>query len=94
MTNAFKLPDAEVSRRRMLQLAVAGSAAIVTVSLPVVATAASKVAKSAVAYQPKPRGKAQCDNCVQWLAPASCKLVAGDISPNGWCSIYFAKAKA
>ena len=79
------------SRRRMLQVAAAGTGALLAVALTEPAGAASKVAKTAVAYQPQPKGAARCDNCVQWQAPAACKLVAGDISPSGWCSIYFKK---
>jgi len=26
------------------------------------------------------------------VAPGSCKLVAGDISPNGWCRLYVKKS--
>ena len=76
----------------MLHLAIAGGGAIVAASLPTAAMASTKVGKSAVAYQIKPKGKAQCDNCAQWQGPAACKLVSGVISPSGWCSIYFAKA--
>lgn len=92
MTDPTQLPTADLSRRRILQIAIAGSGAIIAASLPTASFAASKVAKAAVAYQPQPKGKARCDNCVQWQASAACKLVAGDISPSGWCSIYFAKA--
>ncbi|MDP9055958.1 MAG: high-potential iron-sulfur protein [Pseudomonadota bacterium] len=83
---------ADISRRRLLHLAMIGGGAIVAATLPTGSMAATKVGKSAVAYQDKPKGKAQCSNCTQWQAPNACKLVTGVISPTGWCSIYMAKA--
>jgi len=92
MTDSPTSMNANVSRRRMLQIAVAGGGVLVAATLPGAAAASSKVAKTAVAYQPKPKGSADCDNCAQWLAPNACKLVAGDISPSGWCGIWSKKA--
>ena len=56
------------------------------------AAAATKLPQKAVHYQPQPKGKARCDTCLQWQAPKACKLVAGDIAPSGWCSLYAHKA--
>ncbi len=46
------------------------------------------MAQSVVSYRAKPQGNARCDGCAQWQAPASCKIVAGTIDPNGWCTLY------
>jgi hypothetical protein len=46
------------------------------------------MAQSAVGYREKPQGNARCDACIQWQAPASCKIIAGVINPNGWCTLY------
>jgi hypothetical protein len=54
--------------------------------------AAAKVAPQDVGYQPTPKGAARCDNCTQWQAPNACKVVSGNISPRGWCSIYVHKS--
>lgn len=56
--------------------------------------AGTKMAQSAVGYRGKPQGAARCDGCTQWQAPASCKIVAGAISPSGWCTVYAPAAKA
>ncbi len=53
---------------------------------------AAKVTQSVAKYQSTPKAKAQCSNCGSFVAPASCKLVSGSISPSGWCSLYNAKA--
>jgi hypothetical protein len=29
-----------------------------------------------------------CATCTLFAAPRSCKVVEGDISPNGWCKSY------
>jgi hypothetical protein len=52
---------------------------------------AAKVSQSAAKYQSTPKAKAQCNNCGSFIAPASCKLVEGSISPSGWCSLYSPK---
>ena len=81
-----------LSRRRMIARAgyLAVGAGLLAAS-PAFA-AAAKLPKSAVAYQDKPKGKARCDNCVQWQPPAGCKSVAGVISPVGWCAVYAPKS--
>jgi hypothetical protein len=94
MTVDRQSPPAAHSRRTMLGLAAAGGAAVVALALHSRRAAASTMPKTAVAYQDKPKGAARCDNCSQWQAPASCKVVSGTISPSGWCSIYHAIPKA
>jgi hypothetical protein len=42
----------------------------------------------AMQYQPTPKGKQRCDNCANFQAPSSCKLVDGTIAPSGWCILY------
>ena len=33
----------------------------------------------------------QCSGCVQFVAPASCKVVEDPISASGWCQLFTAK---
>jgi hypothetical protein len=63
--------------------AVAGRAA---------AQAPDRVAKSMVAYQdaPHPNGQ-KCSACVAFQPPNACAVVAGTISPNGWCGAFTPK---
>ncbi len=51
----------------------------------------SKVDQSAVQYQTTPNNGAMCSSCVNFVAPNACKVVAGTISPNGWCVAYAPK---
>jgi ribosomal protein L34E len=53
--------------------------------------AQQKVSKEQAAYQDQPKGKELCSNCVHFVPPAACAVVAGDISPNGWSKYWAAK---
>jgi hypothetical protein len=34
----------------------------------------------------------RCDNCNLFVAPNSCKSVAGEVAPSGWCALWVKKA--
>ena len=44
---------------------------------------ATKLSKSASAYQDTPKGMFSCAACTLFVKPRSCKVVSGDISPTG-----------
>jgi hypothetical protein len=75
--------------RRVAAYAVGG--AIIQGSGLTAAIAQGKVAQTAVAYQDSPKGAQRCDGCSLFLAPNSCKVVDGQISSQGWCSLFSAK---
>ncbi len=85
------------TRRGVLK---AGLAAVGGVAAAGAAQAASgqrlaqdKIAPAAVQYVDKTKNPAQrCDNCVNWEAPAGCKIVSGKIAPAGWCIAYAPKS--
>jgi hypothetical protein len=81
-------PELGVSRRTLLQMAVALLAAI-----PRRAAAQQKIAQKLVQYQEKPKRPQECDNCLHFVAPSSCKMVEGKINPKGWCSLFAPKPK-
>ncbi len=74
-------------RRKVLRL----GAAILGGGLIEPAAAQQKVQKPQVQYQDKPKNGAQCDACVHFAAPSSCKLVDGAIAPSGWCLLFVKK---
>ncbi len=86
--------SAGLSRRNVLQCATviaAGSAAIAMSATALAADAGTaKVSQQAAAYQTSPKNGQRCTDCALFIAPASCKLVDGAISPAGWCK-FFAK---
>lgn len=55
---------------------------------------AGKMDKSVVAYRYHhgPHDN-HCGICANFLPPESCKLVAGKIDPNGYCTAFAAKKK-
>jgi hypothetical protein len=67
-------------------------AAIIQGLGPNLASAQAKVPQSAVSYQDKPKGAQRCDGCSLFQPPNACKTVEGEISPQGWCSLFAKKA--
>ncbi len=68
------------------------SAAIIEGLAPNFAAAQAKVAQNTVSYQATPKGTQHCDGCSLFQPPHACKVVDGDVSPQGWCSLFSAKA--
>jgi hypothetical protein len=48
--------------------------------------------KFLAAYQNSPNRGRRCAECTHFLEPDACEIVAGEISPNGWCRYYKAQA--
>jgi hypothetical protein len=47
-----------------------------------------KMSQAAARYQDSPRGGLSCIGCTFFQRPRSCQVVAGVISPNGWCRLF------
>jgi hypothetical protein len=83
----------QISRRTMF--GVAGTAATVLGSALLAASSgaradASQLQKQDVRYQDQPKGAQRCSGCANFTAPSACKVVAGNVNPNGWCLLYTA----
>jgi hypothetical protein len=64
-------------------------AAPMALALPIgLARGAEKMSKQGAQYEDAPRGIAMCATCSLFVEPRACKVVEGDISPNGWCKAY------
>jgi hypothetical protein len=51
-----------------------------------------KLAQAKVKYQDQPKGEQSCANCLNFLPESStCRVVAGQVSPQGWCVIWTRK---
>ena len=86
----------KTSRREILKLGAYGLGAIGAMSVASSANAqqvAKKAAQQAVMYQQTPKDGKQCSGCQHFEAPSSCRIVEGEINPNGYC-ILFAKKPA
>jgi len=106
MDDAPEIAAREVSRRSILQnsaFAAGGVAMLGTIlaggtallgtmiSGNRAAEAQTKMTPIAVGYQGTPKGAQRCDNCTQFEAPTSCKVVTGTIAAAGWCKLYAKK---
>ena len=74
--------------RRTVLIAAAGAVPLLALTG---GEAQAKLAQAAVKYQATPKDGHQCDGCVQFVAPNSCKLVDGDIAATGWCALWVKK---
>lgn len=55
--------------------------------------ATGKVSQASVQYQTQPKGEQKCGGCQHFIAGSNtCMLVDGQISPEGWCSLWAKKA--
>ena len=83
-----------VSRRSLLRSATlaTGAVAFLGTVLESQRADAGNMTQQAAGYQPTPKDGKRCDGCSLFQAPASCKLVAGTISPAGWCRFWVKKS--
>ena len=75
-------------RRKVLGI---GVAAIGSAVLSPARSQTNKISPSQAQYQDKPKSGQECDHCMHFVAPASCKLVDGKIDPQGWCILFVQK---
>lgn len=80
------------SRRAVLRAALVGSLAATLDAAafggltPI--NAQEKMSKQAAEYQDAPKGMLMCATCTLFVAPKSCKVVEGDVKPEGWCKAF------
>jgi hypothetical protein len=80
-------------RRRLIQAVLAGAAGR---SLPGTSGSAkaqahwaqAKMSKREAEYQDAPKDIRMCATCTLFEPPRSCKVVEGDVSPDGWCKAF------
>jgi hypothetical protein len=74
------------SRRELVCAALSG---VVAAIAPVEAGRASdKMTREQAQYQDQPKGINMCSTCTLFEPPKSCKVVEGDVSPDGWCKAF------
>ncbi|HQU15404.1 MAG: hypothetical protein B7Z66_07595 [Chromatiales bacterium 21-64-14] len=90
----------KLTRRSLLKSAAFLASAVVAAPLLTTrpAEAGDKVPKSAMQYRNHPNAGHECSTCIQFIpgksaaANGTCKVVAGSISPHGWCVAYSPKS--
>lgn len=78
-----------INRRKLILAAAAAAPVVMLAALP---AEAAKVSQASVGYVTHPNAGHACGGCKLYEAPAACKLVAGKISPAGWCQLWVSKA--
>jgi len=93
MTKTAPIATGTTRRGLIARLAIAGAAGVAGASLATrrAAAAPAKLPPNEIGYQASPKGSARCELCVNWQAPNACKVVAGQISPSGWCGLFVRK---
>lgn len=77
--------------RRMDRRACLGHAftvAAAALAWPAAGRAQQKMPKATAQYQDEPRGDERCAGCRYFIEGGSCRLVQGEISPDGWCTLF------
>jgi len=53
----------------------------------------AKASQASVQYQLEPKGEQKCSGCLYFIPESNtCKVVDGQISPDGWCRLWVKKA--
>ena len=76
------------SKRNFMRSALVGIAGAISLPMRLFAASGDKLSKQQAEYQDSPEGIQMCATCTLFVAPRSCKVVEGDISPDGWCKSY------
>ena len=80
-----------MSRRLLMQKAAVASGALTMLGIANSAAAQAKSSPQVAGYQSEPNGGQRCGSCQHFQPPSVCKVVAGRISAQGWCRLYFAR---
>ena len=80
------------SRRKFLKLS---GCSLVVLPAALVASeslfAQIKASQASVNYQDHPKDAKKCADCQLFMYPGACLVVEGEISPEGWCSLFVLK---
>jgi hypothetical protein len=82
-----------LSRRRFLKVSMSGAALAGAGGLPAcmsspTARTPGTTPKTVALYQDVPNQGRRCAGCTHFIEPNACEIVAGEISPNGWCRYH------
>jgi High potential iron-sulfur protein len=92
MTNPSSSIQKGLCRRSLLKsVPVIAGAIISTNAMAESLVAQTKLTHEDAKYQDTPKDGQQCSGCVQFVAPASCKVVEDPVAASGWCQLFTAK---
>jgi hypothetical protein len=74
-----------LQRRTLIGLV---AAALVCPARRPAAGAGQKLTREEAEYQDSPKDIRTCATCSLFEPPRACKVVEGEVSPNGWCKAF------
>lgn len=74
-----------VARRTLLAAAIGAANSLFAAAGT---RAQTKASQRDARYQAVPKDGQSCAMCQLFRPPQACEVVAGDISPTGWCSFF------
>jgi hypothetical protein len=77
----------DLLRRKLIRTLFGSASAALLMPAPQ-ARAADKMSLREAEYQDTPNGIYSRGMCTFFEAPKSCKVVAGNISRDGWCKVF------
>jgi hypothetical protein len=75
----------KTTRRGLLEGALAGASFL---RWGASSARAARTSPNSAGYRDAPKGDQNCANCSLFVSSDSCKLLAGEISVNGWCQFW------
>jgi len=81
-------PLIRIPRRGLFRAVFTGLAAVMTAATTLPAQAQQKMTKQEAEYQDSPKDIRMCATCTLFEPPHACKVVDGEINPNGWCKAF------
>ena len=93
MSKSTTGPAGRASRRAILlnSASIAAGGFILSAPAARTALAQTKLTHEVAKYQDTPKDDQKCSTCIQFVPPASCKIVVDPISPDAWCQLYVVK---
>jgi hypothetical protein len=93
MSNSSSFTKKQLCRRSLLKSVplIAAGALVSTNAVAATLLAQAKLTHDAAKYQDQPKDGLQCSACLQFVEPASCKIVEDPIAATGWCQLFIPK---
>ena len=83
------MADKPLDRSRRKLMGAAANAISAGLLLRLAPTQASEeMTRQQAEYQDKPNGIYSCALCTLFEKPNTCKVVAGEVRPDGWCKAF------
>lgn len=84
----------QLSRRALLAAGLAAASRLRPAVAEQEVREGDKISQADAQYQRRPKGEQRCGICLQFLPPNRCRIVQGQIVPQGWCQYFAARENA